>query len=149
MYLKKEWERDSIGSSEQGANGCPPSLSFMQLWASLLTEVLSMSTVVSIDEEQRIATVHFSWTCRTFWDGKFLAMSGEQETILVWGIYAGSWWTWYSFSTSVTLESSRTCWKRVTCCHVEASHSRLYILLQHRAETSPVRVFPYDKNSTK
>lgn len=26
--------------------------------------------------------------------------------------------------------------ERVTCCHGEASHSRLYIVLQNRAETS-------------
>lgn len=47
------------------------------------TQVLPMSSVVPVDEEQRVSAVNLTGPCRAFWDLEFLAVSGEQKAIIL------------------------------------------------------------------
>lgn len=47
------------------------------------TQVLSMSSVVPVDEEQRVSAVNLTGPCRAFWNLEFLAVSGEQKAIVL------------------------------------------------------------------
>lgn len=57
-------------------------------WASILihkgyndpTKILAMSSLISVDEEQRIAWVDETCSMGAFWDPDALAVSGDQET---------------------------------------------------------------------
>lgn len=59
-----------------------------QGWASIfihkgcddLTKILPMSSLISVDEEQRITRVDETCSMRTIWDPDALAVSGNQET---------------------------------------------------------------------
>lgn len=66
------------------------------------TEVLPMSSVVPVDEEQRVSAVNLTGPCRTFWDLEFLAMSGEQKAIVLRRLHTEP------LATSGTFGSSRT-----------------------------------------
>lgn len=69
-----------------------------------------MSSVVSVDEQQRVSAVQLSRSCRAFWDKKFLAVSGEQEAVVLWCFPAGTRLTRNTFSTNRTSWTCDTFW---------------------------------------
>lgn len=58
--------------------------------ATQRAQVLSVSSVVPVDEEQRVSAVHISGSCRAFWDEELLAVSGEQEAVMLWRFSDGA-----------------------------------------------------------
>lgn len=66
------------------------------------TQVLPMSSVVPVDEEQRVSAVNLTGPCRAFWDLEFLAVSGEQKAIVLRQLHTES------PATSGTFGSGRT-----------------------------------------
>lgn len=74
-----------------------------------VTQILSMSSVVSVDEQQRVASVHLTGACRASWDQEVLTVSGEQEAIFLWCIHTGTRWTIDTFSTRLTRWTCQTC----------------------------------------
>lgn len=52
------------------------------------TQVLPMSSVVPVDEEQRVSAVNLTGPCWAFWDLEFLAVSGEQKAIVLRQLHA-------------------------------------------------------------
>lgn len=79
-----------------------------------VTQILSMSSVVSIDEQQGVSTVHFAGPCRAFWDLEVLTVSGEEEAIFLWCIHAGTPFTSDTFSTRQARCTFQTCQDRVS-----------------------------------
>lgn len=45
-----------------------------------LTKIQAMSSLISVDEEQRIARIDETCSMRALWDPDALAVSGNQET---------------------------------------------------------------------
>lgn len=66
-----------------------------------------MSSVVPVDEEQRVSAVDQTGSCGAFWDLEFLAVSSEQEAVALRQFAMGSPSTWSSSSPGCT---SLTCW---------------------------------------
>jgi len=65
----------------------------------LVTQVLSVSSVVAVDEEQRVSGVYQGGSCRALWDVAFLAVFGEQEAIYSRETRGIGCWTSNTFGT--------------------------------------------------
>lgn len=73
-----------------------------EMAGGMRTQVLPMSSVVPVDEEQRVSAVNLTGPCRAFWDLEFLAVPGEQKAIVL------RWLHKDPLATSGTFGSGRT-----------------------------------------